>query len=145
MAHTRCYCNGALTDEDFPLNELSEHLEERGAVVWADLCGPHVSDLQVIADELGLHHLAVEDATTGRQRPKLDRYTGGDFLTAYAVSLDVVTGELTTAEVAVFITSPDVKSDRAEALSGTCASVVRIEVVMWYSATRARWIRADCS
>ena len=27
-----------------------------------------------MADELGLHRLAVEDAAQGRQRPKLDRY-----------------------------------------------------------------------
>jgi magnesium transporter len=105
MAHTRCYCDGALTDEDFPLADLSEHLEERGAVVWVDICPPDASDLQLVADELGLHHLAVEDATSGRQRPKLDRYSNHDFLTAYAVSLDVSSGELATAEIAVFITS----------------------------------------
>jgi magnesium transporter len=57
-----------------------------------------------VADELGLHRLAVEDAAQGHQRPKLDRYDGHDFLSAYSVHLDVETGELHTDEIAAFIT-----------------------------------------
>ena len=105
MARTRCYRNGVLTDEDFSLDNVSEHLEHDSAVVWVDLCAPDLEDLQLVADELGLHTLAVEDATSGRERPKFDRYTGHDFLTAYAVRLDVESGELVTGEIAAFITS----------------------------------------
>jgi magnesium transporter len=104
MAHTRCYREGVLTDEDFPLEDVSEHLEEDGAMVWVDLCAPSQEQMALVADELGLHSLAVEDATTGRQRPKFDRYTGHDFLTAYAVRLDLDTGELIAGEFAAFIT-----------------------------------------
>jgi magnesium transporter len=104
VPRTRCYLNGVLTDEDFALSDVSEHLEQDSAVVWIDLCAPQVADLQVVADELGLHALAVEDATEGHQRPKLDRYAGHDFLTAYSVRLDVETGQLHTAEIAAFIT-----------------------------------------
>jgi magnesium transporter len=63
-----------------------------------------VHDLQLVAEELGLHSLAVEDATSGRQRPKFNRYEGHDFLTAYAVRLDVASGELVTDEIAAFVT-----------------------------------------
>jgi len=101
---TRCYRNGVLTDADFPLADVSEHLQEDSAIVWVDLCAPDVADLQLVADELGLHALAVEDATEGHQRPKLDRYAGHDFLTSYWVRLDVASGELRTAEIAAFIT-----------------------------------------
>ena len=104
MARTRCYRNGVLTDEDFSLDDVSEHLEHDSAVVWVDLLAPDREDLQLVADELGLHSLAVEDATTGRQRPKFDRYAGHDFLAAYAVRLDVRTGQLVTGEIAAFIT-----------------------------------------
>jgi magnesium transporter len=93
-----------MTDEDFPLADVSEHLEEDSAVVWVDLCAPHVEDLELVADELGLHQLAVEDATKGRQRPKLDRYAGHLFMSAYAVHLDVESGQLATGEIAAFIT-----------------------------------------
>jgi magnesium transporter len=105
VARTRCYRKGVLTDEDFSLDDVSEHLEQDDAVVWVDLCAPDHKELQLVADELGLHALAVEDATDGRQRPKFDRYAGHDFLTAYSVGLDVESGQLVTGEIAAFITS----------------------------------------
>jgi magnesium transporter len=105
MVHTRCYRDGVLTDENFALTNVSEHLEDESAMVWVDLCTPDLAELQLVADELGLHTLAVEDAATGRQRPKFNRYTGHDFLTAYAVRLDLETGELVTGEIAAFITA----------------------------------------
>ena len=104
VPRTRCYRDGVLTDEDFALDDVSEHLAEGAAVVWVDLCAPDASELQVVADELGLHALAVEDATEGHQRPKLDRYDGHDFLSAYSVRLDVASGQLVTAELSAFIT-----------------------------------------
>jgi magnesium transporter len=104
MPRTRCYRNGVLTDEDFPLDDVSEHLAEPSSIVWIDLCAPDLEDLQLVADELGLHELAVEDAAQGHQRPKLDRYDGHDFLSAYSVRLDVETGQLDTDEIAAFIT-----------------------------------------
>ncbi len=104
MVNTRCYRDGVLIDEGFSLDAVSEHLNDTSAVVWVDLCAPGLADLQLVADELGLHTLAVEDAASGRQRPKFNRFAGHDFLTAYAVHLDVETGQLVTGEIAAFIT-----------------------------------------
>jgi magnesium transporter len=104
VPRTRCYRDGALTGEDFPIDQLSEHLKDPSARVWVDLCAPDLEELQLVADELGLHVLAVEDAAQGRQRPKLDRYSGHDFLSAYSVRLDVESGQLVTGEIHAFIT-----------------------------------------
>jgi len=104
VARTRCYRNGVLADEDFPLDDVSEHLQDASSMVWVDLVGDDLDELQVVADELGLHTLAVEDATSGRQRPKFNRYQGHDFLSAYAVHLDAESGELVLGEIAAFIT-----------------------------------------
>ena len=104
MARTRCYRNGVLIDEDFALDQVSEHLTDRSAMVWVDLRAPDLEDLQLVADELGLHTLAVQDAASGRQRPKFERYAGHDFLAAYAVHLDVESGQLITGEISAFIT-----------------------------------------
>jgi magnesium transporter len=104
VPRTRCYREGVLTDEGFALDDVSEHLSDPSAVLWVDLCGPEVDQLALVADELGLHRLAVEDAAQGRQRPKFDRYEGHDFLTAYSVRLDVESGQLVTGEIAAFIT-----------------------------------------
>jgi magnesium transporter len=105
VALTRCYSSGALVGQDFSLDDVDVHLSAEHTVVWVDLFAPTLAELQVVADELGLHSLAVEDAATGRQRPKFARYEGHDFLTAYAVRLDVASGELVTAEIAAFITA----------------------------------------
>lgn len=104
MNITRCYRHGALVDEGFSLDQLDEHLAERGSLVWVDLFQPSLQQLQTVGDELDLHSLAVEDAARGRQRPKLNRYENHDFLSAYAVRLDAETGELRTSEIAAFIT-----------------------------------------
>ena len=104
MARTRCYRVGVLTAEDFPLAELSEYLQQESALVWVDLCSPDLEELQLVADELGLHSLAVESAASGHQRPKFNQYTGHDFFTVYAVHLDESSGQLTTGEIAAFIT-----------------------------------------
>lgn len=43
-------------------------------------------------------------ATPGRQRPKFDRYIEHDFLTSYLVRFDERSGQLSTGEIAAFIT-----------------------------------------
>ena len=104
MARTRCYRAGVLSDENFPLADVSVHLDEQDAVVWIDLCAPDLGDLRLVADELGVHELAVEDAVEALQRPKLDRYPDHAFLSTYGVSFDPVTATLAMSEVAAFLT-----------------------------------------
>ncbi|MDQ6649050.1 MAG: magnesium transporter CorA family protein [Actinomycetota bacterium] len=104
MAQTRIYRSGVLEKEDFPVADVSDYLDQPDTAVWVDICGPDVEDLRLLADELGLHPLALEDAVKPRQRPKLDRYQDHLFVSAYAVHLDDASGELLTSEVAVFVT-----------------------------------------
>src|SRR6266704_1362088 len=104
MERTRVYRNGVLEAESFPVADISDHLAVPGTVVWLDLCAPDQDDLAAVSEEFGLHPLAVEDAIHEHQRPKLDRYQTHLFLSTYAVSLDIASGELQTSEVAVFVT-----------------------------------------
>jgi magnesium transporter len=104
MHRTRLYRNGELVLEGFPVAEISDHLEHEDCVVWLDFCRPTEAQIASIAEELSLHPLAVEDALHEHQRPKLDRYESHLFLSASAVRLDTVSGELVTSEVDVFIT-----------------------------------------
>jgi magnesium transporter len=104
MTRTRLYRSGVLEAENFSVQDISEHITQPGVTVWLDMCAPDEQDLATISEELDLHRLAVEDAVQERQRPKLDRYDSHLFVTAYAVALDVTTGELETFEVAVFVT-----------------------------------------
>lgn len=104
MLRSRCYRNGVLIAENFPVADVSEHLEQADTLIWVDLCAPDAAELALLADELGLHALAVEDAMNARQRPKLDRYDDHAFLSAYAATFDPQTAELTHSEIGAFIT-----------------------------------------
>jgi magnesium transporter len=114
-ARTRLYRRGVLVQEDFPVEDISEHLNKPDAVIWVDLCAPGADDLSLVADELGLHRLAVAAATDLRQRPKLDHYASHDFLNMYAVELDQDTGQLRLSELSAFITTTALITVRKDA------------------------------
>lgn len=99
---TRAWSHGELEAEGFPVTEMREHLRRPDAVVWLDLCGARHEDLHVVADELGLDHVAVEDAVSRHERTKLDRYHGYAFLNMYVPVVDG--GDLTLHELSAFIT-----------------------------------------
>jgi magnesium transporter len=103
-AHTRVYRNGVLAEEGFAVERISDFLEEPDTVVWLDLLKPSRADLAVITEELGIHPLAVEDAVSEHQRPKLDRYEDHLFLSSYVAHIDRTSAELAVTEVAAFIT-----------------------------------------
>jgi len=48
--------------------------DEPGGMAWIGLYRPDEAELASLAEEFGLHELAVEDAIHAHQRPKLDRY-----------------------------------------------------------------------
>jgi magnesium transporter len=86
---TRLWRDGRLQSEDFPIEEVSDHLQEQGALVWLDLCRPDHELLRTLADELSLDALAVESAITSGERPKATRHATHTFVTMYATRLVV--------------------------------------------------------
>jgi magnesium transporter len=102
---TRVYRAGVLDREGFPVSDLSVYLAEPETVLWVDLCSPARGDLEGVAEELGLHGLAVEDAVAARERPKLDVYSTHGFLNMYHVRLDPVSGALALSELSAFVSS----------------------------------------
>lgn len=101
--HVRVYREGRLTQEGVDLAEVSEHLEMDATMVWIDLVEPTAQQLALLADELDLHELAVEDALKARQRPKLDTYENHLFVAVRTAHLDVDTGVLASSEVHAFL------------------------------------------
>jgi magnesium transporter len=104
-SRTRAYRGGRLENEGFSVEDVSDYLRDADNVVWIDLCAADADDLDIVAGELGLHKLAVEDALESRQRPKLDRYADHQLLSMYAVQLDEASADLGLSELTVFITS----------------------------------------
>lgn len=104
MTSTRLYRDGVVVLEGFPVADTAACLTEDGSVAWIDLCNPTPEDFATIGAQVGLHQLAVEDALHEAQRPKLDRYSGHLFMSAYSVDFDPRTSDLRTSELGVFIT-----------------------------------------
>jgi magnesium transporter len=104
MARTRLYRSGNLVLDDIPVDDISEHLADPSSVLWLDLYRPAPAEFAMIGQEFGIHQLAHEDTRHQGQRPKLDRYRTHEFLSAYAVSNAADSAELSTHEIAVFLT-----------------------------------------
>jgi len=102
-SHTRAYRDGALAEENFPLEKLHRYREETDVVVWVDLVRPGQDEIRLVAGELNLDPHAVEDALSAGERAKIDRYPSHLFLNVYAVRLDVDSGELASEEISAFI------------------------------------------
>ena len=73
------YFDGRRVDSPATLADTVDHLRRKsGSMAWIGLYRPAESQLLSLAEEFGLHELAVEDAIVAHQRPKLERY--GDVL-----------------------------------------------------------------
>ena len=64
---------------DVPLDDVSEVLKQPNTFVWIGLYEPDESLLRKVQEEFGLHDLAVEDALSAHQRPKIERYENSLF------------------------------------------------------------------
>jgi magnesium transporter len=85
------------------LSIISNLCEQSGARVWAeaDITTLTRQDIATIAEEFGLHELAVEDATGTNERPKLEEYDKHMFVVVH--ELQTRDGQLEPAQIACFI------------------------------------------
>lgn len=74
------YVDGRRVLSPASLTGTVEALERIGGFAWIGLYRPDETELGIAAKEFGLHELAVEDALTGHQRAKLDRYAQTRFV-----------------------------------------------------------------
>ena len=87
---------------DLPLEDVSETLAEGGRFVWIGLYQPNETVLRQVQEEFGLHDLAVEDALSAHQRPKLEQYEDSIFVVLRTVQTDA-TGALDFGETHIFV------------------------------------------
>ena len=72
------YREGVRSAHPVTLDQTFEELRDNGGFAWIGMYRPTEEELRAVAEEFGLHALAVEDALKGHQRPKLERF--GDVL-----------------------------------------------------------------
>ncbi|GIU54904.1 hypothetical protein NicSoilC12_06530 [Arthrobacter sp. NicSoilC12] len=68
------YVDGIRSAEPRNLEQTFETLTEHGGMAWIGLYRPTSEEMAAVAAEFNLHGLAVEDAISAHQRPKLERY-----------------------------------------------------------------------
>jgi magnesium transporter len=68
------YVDGRRAAEPASLQEIYEACREHHGLAWIGLYEPTEDEFSSMAEEFGLHPLAVEDAIKAHQRPKIERY-----------------------------------------------------------------------
>lgn len=68
------YVDGVRVGTPPTLDSTYETMNRLGGMAWIGLYRPDSAEIESLAHEFGLHHLAVEDTIAAHQRPKLERY-----------------------------------------------------------------------
>jgi len=115
VAFTTCvYRKGVREDHPLPFEQISDVLEQPDTLVWVDVNSPDESEVAQLGEEFGLHRLALADALSDHQRPKMERYEGYVFVIAYAAAIGEA-GRVDMQEVAIFVSQRFVVSIRLHA------------------------------
>jgi len=103
MLIAACHTEASGWTEVRDLERLSDLRAKAGNLLWAeaDLASLDEDDIALIAEEFGLHPLAVEDAQHPWQRPKIEFYDDHTFLVVH--QLDEVEDQLEATQIACFI------------------------------------------
>jgi Mg2+ and Co2+ transporter CorA len=74
------YEQGHRRPGELPVEHAGEASADGGAFVWIGLYEPTEDEFDAVRREFDLHELAVEDAITAHQRPKLEAYDDSLFV-----------------------------------------------------------------
>jgi magnesium transporter len=100
------YRDGRRVDSPMTVAEAARRLrDQRGTMAWIGLYRPAEAQLLAVAEEFGLHELAVEDAIVAHQRPKLERYGDTLFVVLRAARYLDEVEEVEFGEIHVFVGS----------------------------------------
>ena len=98
------YLDGRRIESPPTVAELSGHLRQQArAMAWIGLYRPAEAQLLQLAEEFGLHEVAVEDAIVAHQRPKLERYGDTLFAVLRAARYKDDVEEVEFGEIHVFL------------------------------------------
>ncbi|MET7763604.1 magnesium/cobalt transporter CorA [Streptomyces sp. NPDC005336] len=98
------YRDGRRTEGPADFSDALDQARATGdAFLWIGLHEPTEKEFELVTSEFGLHPLAVEDALTAHQRPKLEVYDDSLFLVLKPVQYDDKTGTVTAGELMVFV------------------------------------------
>jgi magnesium transporter len=80
--------------------EADHSHDDARSLLWIDLDDPSQAEIDRIGQEFGLHPLALEDASRGHERPKIDIYENFIFIIFYVLEMEQ--NEIRTREISLF-------------------------------------------
>jgi magnesium transporter len=86
---------------EIQLGDSATWAREKGDFVWIGFHEPTEQDLRILQAQFGLHELAIEDALTAHQLPKLEVYGHSLFVVLRTAQLDH--GKVVFGETCVFV------------------------------------------
>jgi len=110
---------------DIQPQEIHNYIAKPDCFVWVALFEPDNDTLALMQAEFDLHPLAVEDASHGHQRPKIEEY--GTSLFAVLHMIEPIEGELRNGEVAIFVGRNYILTVRTRAQKGFAEVRARCE------------------
>ena len=104
LINNAIYVDGCRIERPESLGATYSALDRHdGSMAWIGLYRPSADELTSLADQFGLHELAVEDAVLAHQRPKLERYGDTLFVVLRAARYLDSEEEVEFGELHVFI------------------------------------------
>jgi magnesium transporter len=106
-------------------DDISKHVDQPDRFIWVELKSPDSQTITRLGDELGLHALALEDAISTHQRPKLEEYEGHVFIATRTVQM--WESRLESGETHLFVGSNFVVAIRHDSGSAYTRVVDRLQ------------------
>ena len=103
IVNNAVYVDGRKSAEPNSLRETYEQVRNRDGLAWIGLYKPTEEEFTSVAEEFGLHELAVEDAIQAHQRPKIERYGNALFVVLRPARYLDAPEEVEFSEVHVFV------------------------------------------
>ncbi len=97
------YEDGRRRPGDLALEDACGAAQDPGAFVWVGLHEPTEDEFEAMRSEFALHPLAVEDALTAHERPKLERYGDMTFVVLKTARYVDETEEVRFGQIMVFV------------------------------------------
>ena len=97
------YHNGLRVPAPADISDQVELARKNGGFVWIGLAEPTQQEFDHVVGELNFHPLAIEDAVSAKQRPKIEDYDGLTFFVIKTVFYNEARSEITTGELMCFV------------------------------------------
>lgn len=101
LVNCAAYSGAGVRLPSLTVEAISDHIEAADGFVWIGLHEPDAAMLAVMQDEFGLHDLAIEDAASAHQRPKIEVYGDGVFIALHTAQM--IKGHIEFGETHIFL------------------------------------------